>query len=560
MLREHLYAAYTWRVRHFKEGETNETTIRFTPDGRPYGFVEKLRRTRPGRRSTPAAARRIAEDGAAARWKVDLSQFRWSNRDRNGGRAAASTTRSPTSAPTPTLNEGRYRLRLVVSGDRLTEVTHFIKIPEAFTRRYASMRSANESIGIGSAVGMVLLYVVGGIGVGLFFMMRQRYVLWRQAAMWGVAVGGLQALAGAQRVPADLDGLRHGDPARRRSSRSSSRSSCASFVGFSVFFGAVVHGGGNAVAPGVRPSPAVLARLGEGARRLDPGPRPAPSAATCSCRCSSPTTSCSTCSMTQLFGWWSPAEALMHPDVLATYAPWLSAIANSFQAGFWEEALFRAVPHRGRGAHRRSLRQTQAVHRRSPSSCRRSSSAPARAVSDQPSYARPVELILPSIGFGLLYLYFGLLPGIVLHFAFDVVWFALPIFLAKAPGIWFQQLMVVAPDARAAVDRALAPDAGWPMDGTVAGRSERRVDAAARTAERRPSAGVPQHPSPAVRARPGSRSAASRLPWRSRPVVRQTTNPYGRSRSPRHRKPPRAQELQQRGVTLAAALARHADP
>ncbi len=48
-----------------------------------------------------------------------------------------------------TLTEGRYRLRLVVSGDRLTEVTHFIKIPEGFTRRYTSMRSANNIIGIG---------------------------------------------------------------------------------------------------------------------------------------------------------------------------------------------------------------------------------------------------------------------------------------------------------------------------------------------------------------------------------------------------------------------------
>ena len=27
--------------------------------------------------------------------------------------------------------------------------------------------------------------------------------------------------------------------------------------------------------------------------------------------------------MTKVFGWWSPAEALVHPDVLATYAPWL---------------------------------------------------------------------------------------------------------------------------------------------------------------------------------------------------------------------------------------------
>ena len=50
---------------------------------------------------------------------------------------------------------------------------------------------------------------------------------------------------------------------------------------------------------------------------------------------------------TRVFGWWSPAEALLHPDVLATYAPWLSAIANSFQAGFWEECLFRAVPIAG---------------------------------------------------------------------------------------------------------------------------------------------------------------------------------------------------------------------
>ena len=50
---------------------------------------------------------------------------------------------------------------------------------------------------------------------------------------------------------------------------------------------------------------------------------------------------------TKYFGWWSPSEAVLHPDVLATYAPWLSAIANSFQAGFWEEALFRAVPLAG---------------------------------------------------------------------------------------------------------------------------------------------------------------------------------------------------------------------
>ena len=49
---------------------------------------------------------------------------------------------------------------------------------------------------------------------------------------------------------------------------------------------------------------------------------------------------------TRVFGWWTPSEALLHPDVLATYVPWLSAIANSFQAGFWEECC--SAPCRSR--------------------------------------------------------------------------------------------------------------------------------------------------------------------------------------------------------------------
>ena len=120
----------------------------------------RLRRAAEGRRagrrhSTPAAARTIAEDGSDGALERGLSKLFTARRAGPGtpSSADASTTPSPTSVATPTLNEGRYRLRLVVSGDRLTEVTHFIKIPEAFSRRYARMRSANEAIGIGSVVG-----------------------------------------------------------------------------------------------------------------------------------------------------------------------------------------------------------------------------------------------------------------------------------------------------------------------------------------------------------------------------------------------------------------------
>src|SRR4029078_1995859 len=86
-------------------------------------------------------------------------------------------------------------------GDVLTAAYSCVSIREPFTRRYASMRSANELIGIGSTVGMALLYIFGGIGAGLFFMIRKRWVIWRPAMAWGVAVGTLQALATANELP-----------------------------------------------------------------------------------------------------------------------------------------------------------------------------------------------------------------------------------------------------------------------------------------------------------------------------------------------------------------------
>ena len=442
MLRRGLYAAYTWRVRHFREGETNETLIRFTPDGRPYGFLEKRKEEAPGAALDGAAARKVAEADAVARWNVDLGPFMLAEQGqerRPGGRIDHTLTYERSGAA---VGEGRFRLRLVVSGDRLTEVSHFVQIPEAFTRRYASMRSANEAIGIGSLVGMVLLYVVGGIGVGLFFMLRARYVLWRSAAVWGLIVGGMQTLATLNEWP--LMWMTY-DTAVPQSTFIAGQIAtlAATLIGFSAFMAlsfmaaetltrrAFGHhpqfwrvwekGPGNSTAIAGRTAAGFL--LVSVFFAYDVGLYVI---------------------ATRWFGWWAPSEALLHPDVLATYVPWLSAIANSLQAGFWEECLFRAVPIAGaaligdrfgkRGLFIGVAFIVQSIvfgagHAPYPT---------------QPSFARPVELIIPSIGFGLLYLYFGLLPGIVLHFAFDVVWFALPIFLSDAPGIMVQKVMVVA--------------------------------------------------------------------------------------------------------------------
>src|ERR1041384_2673353 len=76
ILKEKIFALYTWRVRHFKEGDPHETLIRFTPDGIPEGFFVKLPDQEPGATKPVEESQQIAETTATRDWKVDFSRYR----------------------------------------------------------------------------------------------------------------------------------------------------------------------------------------------------------------------------------------------------------------------------------------------------------------------------------------------------------------------------------------------------------------------------------------------------------------------------------------------------
>ncbi|HEY8965163.1 MAG TPA: hypothetical protein VIM58_01895, partial [Candidatus Methylacidiphilales bacterium] len=69
------YAPYQWIVRRYKEGEENEVRLYFTPEGKPYGFNEKIPETRPGAALPPEAALALAKTAAARDWNVDFSVY-----------------------------------------------------------------------------------------------------------------------------------------------------------------------------------------------------------------------------------------------------------------------------------------------------------------------------------------------------------------------------------------------------------------------------------------------------------------------------------------------------
>src|SRR5881409_851053 len=158
----------------------------------PSSFRRRSGDTRP-----EGEAQQIAETAAQRDWGIDFGRYRLveSSKDlKPGGRTDHTFVYE---RQDESLREGHYRLRLVVGGDKLTELTHFVQIPEAFTRRYEEMRASNDAIGAFSQIVTFGLYILGFCGVGLFFMIRDRWVLWRQPLLWGSFIAfllGLQQL------------------------------------------------------------------------------------------------------------------------------------------------------------------------------------------------------------------------------------------------------------------------------------------------------------------------------------------------------------------------------
>src|SRR5207247_11430519 len=70
ILKEKIFAPYTWRVRHFKEGDAHETLVRFTPEGKAFGFRVQLPEQEAGDSISADAAQGSAAPAARKERKV----------------------------------------------------------------------------------------------------------------------------------------------------------------------------------------------------------------------------------------------------------------------------------------------------------------------------------------------------------------------------------------------------------------------------------------------------------------------------------------------------------
>ena len=163
LMKDNLFHFYTWKVRHFKEKEPNETIITFTPSGKFYGFKEILSENEKGPSLSQNDARIIAENFVQTKSSVVLSNYK---------EIEASEEIMPSKRMDHTfvyervnadIGDGSFRLKLMVSGEKVSELKHYIKIPETFTRRFEEMRSANNTLATSASMAMFLLYGFGGV-------------------------------------------------------------------------------------------------------------------------------------------------------------------------------------------------------------------------------------------------------------------------------------------------------------------------------------------------------------------------------------------------------------
>jgi hypothetical protein len=442
LLSGEVYSPYYWNVRLFTPGEIAEARVSFKPDGTPYGFARTIPEDAPGAALDSAAARSIAEMRARSDWAIDFGPYKLldaSQAERPGKRVDHMFVYE---RDEPKLGDARIRMQLVVSGDQLTAVTHFVHIPEAFERRFAELRSTNNTIARVASLSAGALYGVGGCILGVLWLMRKRWVLWKPALVAGGVVAGVNALAVLANAPQSWFGY---DTAH----------SPAVFWGqqFGVA-AAVLVGGGLALALVFLAAESLSRRAFPNHPQLwrlwsrDAAPTPEVLGRTLGGYLFVPIELALIAGFylvtNRYFGWWQPSETLSDPNILGSALPALAPIGMALQAGFMEECLFRAVP----------LSLAALIGQRF--GCRRQLIGAALVVEALvfaaahanypgfPAYSRLVELFVPALIWGLIFLRFGLLPTVILHAVFDLVLMSIPVFLMPGPTAFANQALVVA--------------------------------------------------------------------------------------------------------------------
>lgn len=426
------YKPYYWQVRHFKASETREFTAYFTPLGVPWGFEEVV----PEDELRPSLARddakAFAESLATGFWNIDLQNWvliESALTERPNGRKDHNFVYERCDIE---MAEAKFRMQLSVSGDKLSALQRSVKIPQSFTKEFENMRSFNSLLATVASAMMLIIY---GILLLYWFVLysRRKLILWKPSLLWAGIIGIMLFLAQLNYFSFSWFAY-------------DTSTGVSTFI-FGQIIAMLVQSVGMAalalitftVAEAVSReafpwqiklwnvfnkdmvcTKAVLGRVLGGYLMV-----PLFLAYVVGFYVFS----------NRVLGWWYPSSSLSDPNILGSFFPWITAIGQALQAGFWEEAMFRALPLASMAIIGTKLEKRKLFIGLGILLQAFIFSGAHAGYPQQPFYFRLVELLIPSLAFAFLYLRFGLLSAVIMHFAYDAVLMNLSSFLTKAPGL-----------------------------------------------------------------------------------------------------------------------------
>ncbi len=430
LLKSDFYSYYIWKVRSYKPGEILESDTYFKPTGEPYGFDIKLPEDLELPNLTSEEALELAKTRAETDWGIDFTPYKLNDTKlvtTPKGRKDYTFIFERTDKK---IAKAKFRINLSVRGNKFTGLYHSLKTPEAFQRRYSEMRSANNTIaGVGSVL-MIILYGALGIVVGAFFLIKIKWLLWKRALFWGILVALLEFIASFNDLSLSWLWYQTSSSVNEHIFGYVS-SSLVNFFSNTIILSAsfMVAEGFTRKAfgkhtqlwkswsPGVANSKKLLGNTIGGYLWV-------PISLTYILVFYMITT--------KYFGWWNSSSLSVDPNTLATSFPWLGSIARALHAGFWEECLFRAIPIAGAVLIGRKLGKEKLFFWIGMIVQVIIFGMGHANYAAQPSYARVIELILPSLVFAVAYVRFGLITGVMIHFVFDAVLMGLPIWMVES--------------------------------------------------------------------------------------------------------------------------------
>ena len=436
-----IYSPYNWMVRSYKEGEIIEAMFQFKPNGSPNGYRIKIPEEYDSDSLSEEEALALVEQNINNQWSGNFSDYNLiesSFKEMSNGRIDHSFLFEH---KLQDIGEAKYRLRAIVSGSIISSVSPFAFVPESFKREFANIRSDNDTIAIFANFAFLGIYLLGIGLTSLVIFYRTGWLRWKKsvAAAAFVAIFS-NVLLNLNFYPTIWMAY---DTATTKSQFLSEQLLGMIANGIIMFFMlAASFITAESLTRKAFPNHIQLwktwtSNVANSKRVLND---------TIFAYLIVPIKLAIVGAfyilMEKYFGFWSPASASFDPNYLASIFPWYTGLAISLQAGFWEEMLFRAVPIAAGVliGQRYNMRFTglmvamvvQALifgagHANYPA---------------QPSYARVVELFLPSIVvYGMLYLRLGVVFGAITHYVYDVVLFSLPIWYSS--GYVFDKFMTV---------------------------------------------------------------------------------------------------------------------